>query len=233
MLRRCDECKQVDCYILGCVGMSLVLPSCWFTTLVTKVEDFVYSSALCSQVVEIASLTEHRLGECESRSKFSQCPRCSEAVATEDLTRHAQGPTCNREFTLSHSFLPLANSCKMLYLMKIIQFVGFVWLEYIFFFRLLFLSILDDLRSDIKQMSQARFVDIAHILDSQDVYVTEFHMSITKWLETKPLNVSKITYLLNSTSIACIDRFTFWGKWAAFSVAICCNFVNLITDFHQ
>lgn len=114
MLRRCDECKQVDCYILRCVGMSLVLPSCWFTTLVTKLEDFVYSSALCSQVVEIASLTEHRLGECESRSKFSQCPRCSEAVATEDLTRHAQGPTCNREFTLSHSFLPLANSCKML-----------------------------------------------------------------------------------------------------------------------
>nr|XP_046252684.1 centrosomal protein of 104 kDa isoform X2 [Scatophagus argus] len=49
----------------------------------------------CRQVVEIASLTEHLLGECESRSKFSQCPRCSEAVATEDLTRHVQGPTCN------------------------------------------------------------------------------------------------------------------------------------------
>ncbi|XP_070696146.1 centrosomal protein of 104 kDa [Pempheris klunzingeri] len=49
----------------------------------------------CRQVVEIASLTEHLLGECESRSKFSQCPRCSEAVATEDLTHHVQGPTCN------------------------------------------------------------------------------------------------------------------------------------------
>lgn len=64
-------------------------------------EDFVYSSALCSQVVEIASLTEHLLGECESRSKFSQCPRCSEAVATEDLTRHVQGPACNSEFSVS------------------------------------------------------------------------------------------------------------------------------------
>lgn len=61
-----------------------------------------HRSALCSQVVEIASLTEHLLGECESRSKFSQCSRCSEAVATEDLTRHAQGPACNREFALSH-----------------------------------------------------------------------------------------------------------------------------------
>ncbi|XP_068454020.1 centrosomal protein of 104 kDa isoform X2 [Clinocottus analis] len=48
----------------------------------------------CRQVVEIASLTEHLLGECESRSKFSQCPRCSEAVATEELTRHVQGPAC-------------------------------------------------------------------------------------------------------------------------------------------
>ncbi|KAM6981797.1 centrosomal protein of 104 kDa [Tautogolabrus adspersus] len=49
----------------------------------------------CRQVVEIASLTEHLLGECENRSKFSQCPRCSEALATEDLARHVQGPACN------------------------------------------------------------------------------------------------------------------------------------------
>nr|XP_019944600.1 PREDICTED: centrosomal protein of 104 kDa isoform X2 [Paralichthys olivaceus] len=49
----------------------------------------------CRQVVEIASLIEHLLGECESNSKFSQCPRCSEAVASEDLTRHVQGPSCN------------------------------------------------------------------------------------------------------------------------------------------
>ncbi|XP_029362687.1 centrosomal protein of 104 kDa isoform X2 [Echeneis naucrates] len=49
----------------------------------------------CRQVVEIASLTEHLLGECESRFKFSQCPRCSEAVAAEDLNHHFQGPACN------------------------------------------------------------------------------------------------------------------------------------------
>uniref|UniRef100_A0A3P8SSM1 Centrosomal protein of 104 kDa n=1 Tax=Amphiprion percula TaxID=161767 RepID=A0A3P8SSM1_AMPPE len=49
----------------------------------------------CRQVVEIASLTEHLLGECENRSNFSQCPHCSEAVATEDMTCHIQGPTCN------------------------------------------------------------------------------------------------------------------------------------------
>ncbi|XP_077371013.1 centrosomal protein of 104 kDa isoform X2 [Festucalex cinctus] len=48
----------------------------------------------CKQVVEISSFTEHLLNECESRFKFSQCPHCSEAVVTEDLTQHIQGSTC-------------------------------------------------------------------------------------------------------------------------------------------
>ncbi len=103
MLRRCDECRQVD--TLSKVFLRHLqeeyLPSCSITTSVIKLEDFVYSSALCLQVVEIASLTEHLLTECENRSKFSQCPRCSEAVITEDLTRHIQGPACNREFSVS------------------------------------------------------------------------------------------------------------------------------------
>uniref|UniRef100_A0A1A7XHW2 Centrosomal protein of 104 kDa n=1 Tax=Iconisemion striatum TaxID=60296 RepID=A0A1A7XHW2_9TELE len=49
----------------------------------------------CRQVVEIASLTEHLMSECENRCRFSQCSRCSEAVPTEELTAHAQGPSCN------------------------------------------------------------------------------------------------------------------------------------------
>ncbi|KAM6976945.1 centrosomal protein of 104 kDa [Aplochiton taeniatus] len=49
----------------------------------------------CRQVVEIASLTEHLLGECESRARYSQCPRCSEALPTDELLRHVQGPACN------------------------------------------------------------------------------------------------------------------------------------------
>ncbi|CAB1329789.1 unnamed protein product [Coregonus sp. 'balchen'] len=46
-------------------------------------------------VVEIASLSEHLLGECENRARFSQCPRCSEAVPMDELTRHTQSPACN------------------------------------------------------------------------------------------------------------------------------------------
>ncbi|XP_027858186.1 centrosomal protein of 104 kDa [Xiphophorus couchianus] len=56
----------------------------------------------CRQVVEIASLTEHLLRECENRSRFSQCPRCSEAVPTEELTGHVQGSNCNRTVAASN-----------------------------------------------------------------------------------------------------------------------------------
>ncbi|XP_061625283.1 centrosomal protein of 104 kDa isoform X1 [Phyllopteryx taeniolatus] len=57
----------------------------------------------CRQVVEIAGFTEHLLNECESRAKFSQCQRCSEAVATEELTRHVQGTTCKPPISGKHS----------------------------------------------------------------------------------------------------------------------------------
>uniref|UniRef100_A0A4W5PIJ5 Centrosomal protein of 104 kDa n=1 Tax=Hucho hucho TaxID=62062 RepID=A0A4W5PIJ5_9TELE len=50
----------------------------------------------CRQVVEIASLTEHLLGECENRARFCQCPSCSEAVPTDELTCHTQSPACKR-----------------------------------------------------------------------------------------------------------------------------------------
>ncbi|KAJ3585944.1 hypothetical protein NHX12_012351 [Muraenolepis orangiensis] len=49
----------------------------------------------CTQVVEISSLTEHLLGECKGRGRFSQCPRCSEALPAQELARHVQGPACN------------------------------------------------------------------------------------------------------------------------------------------
>lgn len=47
------------------------------------------------QVVEIASLTEHLLTECERRTDFSQCPLCSEALMRDKLTEHAQSTACN------------------------------------------------------------------------------------------------------------------------------------------
>ncbi|XP_078498758.1 centrosomal protein of 104 kDa [Lissotriton helveticus] len=50
---------------------------------------------LCKQVVEIASLTDHLLTECDGKDGFGKCPRCTEAVAKEELSEHIKAKTCN------------------------------------------------------------------------------------------------------------------------------------------
>ncbi|XP_075406491.1 centrosomal protein of 104 kDa [Tenrec ecaudatus] len=49
----------------------------------------------CKQVVEIASLTEHLLTECDRKDGFGKCYRCSEAVLKEELPRHIKAKDCN------------------------------------------------------------------------------------------------------------------------------------------
>ncbi|XP_056585598.1 centrosomal protein of 104 kDa [Triplophysa dalaica] len=49
----------------------------------------------CRQVVEIASLTEHLMTECERRADFTQCSLCSEALVRDKLTEHARSTSCN------------------------------------------------------------------------------------------------------------------------------------------
>ncbi|XP_078095289.1 centrosomal protein of 104 kDa isoform X2 [Mustelus asterias] len=49
----------------------------------------------CKQVVEIATLTEHRLTECDKKDSFGKCHRCGEAVAKEDLPEHVKMKSCN------------------------------------------------------------------------------------------------------------------------------------------
>lgn len=48
----------------------------------------------CKQIIEIATLTEHLLSECEFRSKFRQCPRCKDAIAAAEYEAHVSGKTC-------------------------------------------------------------------------------------------------------------------------------------------
>ncbi|KAI4883085.1 hypothetical protein NFI96_011968 [Prochilodus magdalenae] len=48
-----------------------------------------------TKVVEISSLTEHLVSECEHRADFVQCAHCSEAIIKDKLTEHAQSTTCN------------------------------------------------------------------------------------------------------------------------------------------
>nr|XP_054114707.1 centrosomal protein of 104 kDa isoform X3 [Callithrix jacchus] len=49
----------------------------------------------CKQVVEICSLTEHLLTECDKKDRFGKCYRCSEAVLKEELPRHIKNKGCN------------------------------------------------------------------------------------------------------------------------------------------
>ncbi|EDL14951.1 cDNA sequence BC046331 [Mus musculus] len=49
----------------------------------------------CRQVVEISSLTEHLLTECDRRDGFGKCPRCSEAIPKEELPGHIKTKECS------------------------------------------------------------------------------------------------------------------------------------------
>ncbi|NWH68872.1 CE104 protein, partial [Geococcyx californianus] len=49
----------------------------------------------CKQVVEIASLTEHMLTDCDKKESFGKCPRCSEALLKDELPKHIKSKTCN------------------------------------------------------------------------------------------------------------------------------------------
>eukprot|EP00057_Strongylocentrotus_purpuratus_P005940 XP_011660414.1 PREDICTED: centrosomal protein of 104 kDa [Strongylocentrotus purpuratus] len=48
----------------------------------------------CKQVVEISTLTEHILTECDKRADFAQCPRCSETHSKADIDRYVSEKLC-------------------------------------------------------------------------------------------------------------------------------------------
>ncbi|EMP25936.1 hypothetical protein UY3_16933 [Chelonia mydas] len=55
----------------------------------------IQAEVQAGKVVEIASLTEHLLTECDKKDGFGKCQRCSEAIPKEELPRHVKGKTCN------------------------------------------------------------------------------------------------------------------------------------------
>ncbi|KAK8373846.1 hypothetical protein O3P69_010527, partial [Scylla paramamosain] len=48
----------------------------------------------CRQVVEVAALTAHLLGECASSSLYRRCERCCEAIAKKVFQTHSLAKTC-------------------------------------------------------------------------------------------------------------------------------------------
>ncbi|NXN98626.1 CE104 protein, partial [Rhinopomastus cyanomelas] len=49
----------------------------------------------CRQVVEIASLTEHWLFDCDKKDNFRQCSQCGEVLLKDELPKHIKSKTCN------------------------------------------------------------------------------------------------------------------------------------------
>lgn len=45
----------------------------------------------CNQVVEVSTVTEHLLMECEKREEYFQCSQCSEAFKIIEKQQHANG----------------------------------------------------------------------------------------------------------------------------------------------
>ncbi|XP_068203102.1 centrosomal protein of 104 kDa [Palaemon carinicauda] len=62
----------------------------------------------CRQVVEVASLTQHLLGECVSSSQYRRCERCSEAIPKNNFHPHALAKTCT-----PCKPEPIANHCPL------------------------------------------------------------------------------------------------------------------------
>ncbi|KAH3812291.1 hypothetical protein DPMN_140719 [Dreissena polymorpha] len=46
-------------------------------------------------VVAIASYTNHLLKECDAKSNFTKCPRCSEAIHKHELKGHVAEKACD------------------------------------------------------------------------------------------------------------------------------------------
>ncbi|NWZ68015.1 CE104 protein, partial [Acrocephalus arundinaceus] len=49
----------------------------------------------CKQMLEIATLTEHLLTDCDKKDNFGKCPRCREAVPKDELPRHIKSRICH------------------------------------------------------------------------------------------------------------------------------------------
>ncbi|XP_063853661.1 centrosomal protein of 104 kDa-like [Scylla paramamosain] len=62
----------------------------------------------CRQVVEVAALTAHLLGECASSSLYRRCERCCEAIAKKVFQTHSLAKTC-----IPCRPEPLANHCPL------------------------------------------------------------------------------------------------------------------------
>jgi len=63
---------------------------------------------MCGQVIEISTLNEHLLTECEMQQNHRECPRCGEAITAKFYERHVSLNDCPPRAPLNH-----ANRCPL------------------------------------------------------------------------------------------------------------------------
>jgi len=63
----------------------------------------------CKQVVEIPLYGSHLLTECERKSEFDKCPRCSEVMLKKVLTKHLPAKKCPVINVATEEHCPLCN----------------------------------------------------------------------------------------------------------------------------
>ena len=86
MLKQCSECKQV--------GSSLL--NIWIRPIVLAAISLLVSIQF-QQVIEVAVQNEHLLNECQYKSQYKKCPRCTEAINvsnTQDNDFHFKQKQC-------------------------------------------------------------------------------------------------------------------------------------------
>ena len=49
----------------------------------------------CSQVIEVATLAEHLLDECEHKADYEPCATCGDALLGKDLEAHMAAQACH------------------------------------------------------------------------------------------------------------------------------------------
>ncbi|XP_049826748.1 centrosomal protein of 104 kDa isoform X2 [Aethina tumida] len=91
--KQCIFCNQLEATILA---VSNSMNSHYWRTC-----PMLVRCKECSQVVEVATLTEHLLVECEKHQDYTQCSQCSEAIRIDEIQNHSTECTeltegCNR-----------------------------------------------------------------------------------------------------------------------------------------
>lgn len=83
--KTCDFCGKIDKGFLERGKLDIHLwKDCPMLTLCT----------MCEQVVEIACLNSHLLEECDFKKSFRKCPRCKEAIHSNNYKQHTDEMAC-------------------------------------------------------------------------------------------------------------------------------------------